>query len=202
MGKKWGGKERKRREVKKGAKEERTASFNISCPYPVTVFNRKSTLLVTRCAISCSLHRSSIFFSSPPSPDCRMQLSMLYIRGTSIFSTYGHVHTYTYISLLRRHSTPLLRIKRNAMRDTAPPVGVASTRYIHRFRSSLRPSGCFNFSKLFFFPPSLFFPLKFSFLFALVKTVDLLDRLGFAVNKRICFIGVESATSSRYDLQF
>lgn len=187
--------------MKKGAKEERTASFNISCPYPVTVFNRKSTLLVTRCAISCSLHR--VYFSPLPLPPtavcnyrCCISAGPLYFLRTG---TYIHIRTYLFFVDTRRHCCEL-----NATLCEIPRLQLALPR--HDIYTDLDPLSVHldvsifrNFS--FFFPP-LFFPLKFSFLFARVKTVDLLDRLGLAVNKRICFIGVESATSSRYDLQF
>lgn len=140
-----GGGERWKREK---AKEERTASFNISYPYPVTVFNRKSTLLVTRCAISCPLHRSSIFF--PPSPGCRMQLSMLYIRGTSIFSTYGHVvrtyiHTYLFFVDTRRHCCEL-----NATRYRASSWRCLDTIYT-QISTHLSPSTDVSIFRNFFF---------------------------------------------------
>lgn len=95
----------------------------------------------------------------------------LYIFHVRARSTYIH----TYIPLLRRHSTPLLRIKRNEI----PCLQLALPRHdiYTDFDPSLSIHRCFNFSKLFFF-----FPLKFSFLFTRVETrVDPLDRLRLAV---------------------
>lgn len=64
------------------------------------------------------------YIFSPPFPGCRMQLSMLYIRGTSIFSTYGHVHTFirTYLFFVdtRRHCCEL-----NATRYEIPRLQFA-----------------------------------------------------------------------------
>lgn len=112
------------------------------------------------------------YIFSPPFPRLPYAtIDAVYPRDLYIFYVRARTYIHTYISLLRRHSTPLLRIKRNAIRDTAPPVCVASyTIHIHRFRSSLDVSIFPNF-----FP----FPLKFSFLFTRVKNCpDLLDRLG------------------------
>lgn len=157
----------------KGSERRKDREFQYIVPVPpVTVFNRKSALLVTRCAISRSLHRSSIFFR-PPFPGCRMQLSMLYIRGTSIFSTYGHVHTFirTYLFFVdtRRHCCEL-----NATRYEIPRLQFAlpRTRYIY---TDLDPLWMFQFFQTFFSLSSkILFPLhtreKLS--------CDLLDRLG------------------------
>lgn len=171
---KWGGKGKEEEEEgEKGSERRKDREFQYIVPVPpVTVFNRKSALLVTRCAISRSLHRSSIFFR-PPFPGCRMQLSMLYIRGTSIFSTYGHVHTFirTYLFFVdtRRHCCEL-----NATRYEIPRLQFAlpRTRYIY---TDLDPLWMFQFFQTFFSLSSkILFPLhtreKLS--------CDLLDRLG------------------------
>lgn len=102
-----------------------------------------------------------------------MQLSMLYIRGTSIFSTYGHVHTFirTYLFFVdtRRHCCEL-----NATRYEIPRLQFAlpRTRYIY---TDLDPLWMFQFFQTFFSLSSkILFPLhtreKLS--------CDLLDRLG------------------------
>lgn len=113
------------------------------------------------------------YIFSPPFPRLPYAtIDAVYPRDLYIFYVRARTYIHTYISLLRRHSTPLLRIKRNAIRDTAPPVCVASyTIHIHRFRSSLDVSIFPNFFSL---SSKILFPLhtreKLS--------CDLLDRLG------------------------
>lgn len=144
-----------------------------------------------------------VYFSPLPLPStavcnyrCCISTGPLYFLRTG---TYIHIRTYLFFVDTRRHCCEL-----NATLCEIPRLQLPLPR--HDIYTDLDPLSVHldvsifrNFS-FFFSPP--FFPLKFSFLFARVKTVDLLDRLGLAVNKRICFIGVESATSSRYDLQF
>lgn len=80
---------------------------------------------------------------------CRISAGPLYfLRGT-------------YIPLLRRHSTPLLRIKCNAI----PRLGSRSLATRDTDFDPLSVQRCFNFSKLFFFFLSFFSSFLFCFFF-------------------------------------